>query len=427
MPAAPAAVRKRHRSDASTRPRKPRRRPVDLPRDDDDDDDDDDAVVFGRPAAGAPAQTVRDSEAEAWEIFDRHRAPVEAALAAAAAAPSSVQAAAATAPVVVDTDPVTQRDRKRRRKRQQAAAAACGDAIQINADEHRVPRQRAEERHRSDSHPAWDLQAALAACSPIPPNPHVEMREPVISNVVATARCRACVPDMQRLVWLFLGRRSHGEFARPVTAALWPEGSTIAIQTSTGIINQTGQKSSSAAVIAILAYMEAVATHLHIPLTMTSFEVFNMHATFRVGGYIDLRALHAAVEHSIYNPDLIQCVTICIKDPRATVNVWATGAVVVNGCKTREQHMRVYNEFGHFLSQFVRAGSGTTVRATARGRGVQRSAAAAAAPAAAAAADADDDGDDDEGDGADADEGALGMAAPLQPRVTLRRALWWDS
>lgn len=314
-------------------------------------------------------------------------------------------------------DAVTQRDRKRRRKRQQAAAAACGDAIQINTDEHRVQRQRAEERHRSDSHPAWDLQAALAACAPIPPNPHVRMREPVISNVVATARCRACVPDMQRLVWLFLGRRSHGEFARPVTASLWPEGSTIAIQTSTGILNQTGQKSSSAAVIAILAYMEAVATHLRIPLTMTSFEVFNMHATFRVGGYVDLRALHAAVEHSIYNPDLIQCVTICIKDPRATVLVWATGAVVVNGCKTREQHMRVYHEFGLFLSQFVRSGSGLAARAPARVRGSTRAPATAPAPPVGAP---DDTGADAANDAAPVSL----LARPVAPRVTLRDALW---
>lgn len=326
--------------------------------------------------------------------------------AAAAAAASAVAAAAAA-----EADEVTQRERKKRRRRQQAAAAACGDAIPIDT-ERRLPRQRAEERHNSESHPAWDLQAALAACEPIAPNPHVAMTPPVINNVVATAKCVDCVPDMQRLVWLLAGRRSHGEFARPVTVSLWPEGSTIAIQTSTGILNQTGQKSAPAAVIAIWAYMEAVATHLHVPLAMASFEVYNMHATFRVGGYVDLRALHAAVEHSIYNPDLIQCVSICIKDPRATVLVWATGAVVVNGCRTREAHMRVYNEFGRFLSQFVRAGSGVPARAPARVRAA--AAAAAAAPMHAAP---------HSGSTAGAPPFASSLPAPLR-RVKLRDTLW---
>jgi len=279
------------------------------------------------------------------------------------------------------TDPVTQRERRKRRRRQQEAANECGDAVPIDTTERRVPRRRAEERHESDAHPSWRLKAALenmdklALVRPerprIQPGPDNNAHEPIISNVVATAKCVNCVPNMQRLVWLLMGRRSHGEFARPVTVSLWPEGSTIAIQTTTGILNETGEKSEPAAVLGAWAYMEAVATHLRVPLSLASFEVYNMHATFRMGGPIDLRALHNAVEHSIYNPELIQCVSITIHDPRSTVLVWATGAVVVNGCKTREQHMRVYHEFGRFLAQFVRTPRTTTTT----------TAAAAAAPA----------------------------------------------
>ena len=236
-----------------------------------------------------------------------------------------------------------------------------GDAIPVNPSVHRVQRQRAEERHGSDSYPAWCMYRHVEAAGgwdAIAPNEHFKPTLPIINNVVATAQCVNCVPDMRRLVWWLGGSRSHGEFARPVTASLWREGATMAIQISTGILNITGNKSPGAAVIACWAYMETVARHLHIPLQLAKFDVFNAQATFNVGGYIDLHALHRAVPLSIYAPELISHVSITIKTPRVTVLVWASGAVVVNGCRTREEHMRVYYDFGFFLSQFVRAGGG---------------------------------------------------------------------
>lgn len=265
----------------------------------------------------------------------------------------------------------TKRAQCKRQRRQHAAAATCGDAIPVNASLHRVQRQRAEERHNSASYPAWCMYKHVEAAGgwdAIPANEHFRPTLPVINNVVATAQCVNCVPDMRRLVWLLGGRRSHGEFARPVTASLWCEGATVAIQTSTGILNITGNKSPGAAVIACWAYIETVARHLHVPLQLAKFDVFNAQATFSVGGYIDLHALHRAVPLSNYEPELISHVSITIRSPRVTVLVWASGAVVVNGCRTREEHMRVYYDFGRFLSQFVRAGGGGR-RRNARGGG----------------------------------------------------------
>ncbi len=255
---------------------------------------------------------------------------------------------------------VTKRELHKRQRSQHAAAAAEGNAIPVDTEQRRTQRQRAEERHKSASYPAWDMYAWVrnaGGWGAIPVNPHFHPRLPIVSNFVATAQCMGCVPDMTRMVYLFAGRRKHGVHARPVSASLWVEGAALQIQTSTGILNLTGNKSPSSAVIACWAYKEAVARHLHVPLQLAKFDVYNAHATFSVGGIIDLRALHRAVPPSNYEPDLISAVAITIRDPRVTVLVWASGAVVVNGCRTREEHMRVYHDFGRFLSQFVRAGA----------------------------------------------------------------------
>lgn len=259
----------------------------------------------------------------------------------------------------------TSREHSRQRRRLTAVAAACGDPIVIDVSERCPKRMRAKERHRSPAYPSYDLAAAMRG-RVIQPNPAFKPTFPIFNNVVATARCMLCVPDTQRLAWTLGGLRTTCEFARPVTITAWPEGATIAIQTTTGILNLTGNKSSDAAVLACHAYIEAVARYLCIPLMLAEFDVFNAQATFRVGGCIDLAALHRAVPQSNYERELISCVTITIREPRATVLVWGSGAVVVNGCSKREDHMRIYHEFGLFLSQFVRP-SGNTVAVVTTG------------------------------------------------------------
>jgi hypothetical protein len=254
--------------------------------------------------------------------------------------------------------PATQRETKLRQKRANAVAAECGDAVEINPRERYVKRQCAAERHESDAFPPWDLYAALhpvaaeaaAALSTLRPTP------PKINNFVATAQCMNCVPDMQRLAWFLAGLRSHGDFAHPVTASLHCVGSTFAMQPLTGIMNVMGNRSPSAAAISCWQYIELVARHLRVPLALSELDIYNMQATWNIGGSIDMHALHRAIPNSVYNPDLISHMSVIIKEPRVTALVYPSGAVVVNGCRARDDHMRVFRDFGLFLSRFVRAG-----------------------------------------------------------------------
>lgn len=253
--------------------------------------------------------------------------------------------------------PPTQREAKMRQKRSKAVAAECGDAVAINPRERYVKRQCAAERHESDAFPPWDMYAALsqveveaaAALSLLKPTP------PVINNFVATAQCMNCVPDMQRLAWFVAGMRSHGDLAHPVTASLHCVGSTFAMQPLTGIMNVMGNRSPSAAAISCWEYIELVARHLRVPLALSELDIYNMQATWNIGGSIDMSALHRAIPNSVYNPDLISHMSVIIKEPRVTALVYPSGAVVVNGCRARDDHMRVFRDFGKFLARFVRA------------------------------------------------------------------------